>query len=137
MVLLEIIGGRKNFDPIETSEKSHFPSYAFKMLEEGKLRDILDSKLTIDIENDERVFTAIKVALWCVQEDMHLRPSMTKVVQMLEGLCAVPQPPTSSPLGARLYTNIFRSTSEEGTSSGPSDCNSDAYLSAVRLSGPR
>lgn len=137
MVLLEIIGGRKNFDPIETSEKSHFPSYAFKMLEEGKLRDILDSKLTIDIENDERVFTAIKVALWCIQEDMHLRPSMTKVVQMLEGLCAVPKPLTSSPLGARLYTGLFKSTSEEGTSSGPSDCNSDAILSAVRLSGPR
>jgi hypothetical protein len=136
MVLLEIIGGRKNFDPIETSEKSHFPSYAFKMLEEGKLRDILDSKLTIDIENDDRVFTAIKVALWCVQEDMQLRPSMTKVVQMLEGLSSVPQPPTSSPLGARMYNSIFKSSSE-GTSSGPSDCNSDAYLSAVRLSGPR
>ncbi|KAH7574123.1 hypothetical protein JRO89_XS03G0255000 [Xanthoceras sorbifolium] len=49
----------------------------------------------------------------------------------------IPQPPTSSPLAARLYTGFFKSISEEGTSSGPSDCNSDAYLSAVRLSGPR
>ncbi|KAG6706503.1 hypothetical protein I3842_07G224900 [Carya illinoinensis] len=129
MVLLEIIGGRKNFDPTETSEKSHFPSYAFKLLEEGKLRHILDSRLSTDV--NERVIAAIKVALWCIQEDMHLRPSMTKVVQMLEGLCAVPQPPSSSPLG------FFRSISEEGTSSGPSDCNNDANLSAVRLSGPR
>ncbi|XP_031376475.1 G-type lectin S-receptor-like serine/threonine-protein kinase SD2-5 isoform X2 [Punica granatum] len=136
MVLLEIIGGRKNFDPSETSEKSHFPSYAFKMMEEGKLRDLLDSCLTYD-ESDERVITAIKVALWCIQEDMALRPSMTRVVQMLEGLCPVPQPPTSSPLGGRLYSSFFKSISEEGTSSGPSDCNSDAYLSAVRLSGPR
>lgn len=136
MVLLEIIGGRKNYDPTETSEKSHFPAYAFKMLEEGKLREIFDSKVQID-ENDERVATAIKVALWCVQEDMHLRPPMTKVVQMLEGLCHVPQPPTSSPISSRLYASFFKSTSEQGTSSGPSDCNSDAYLSAVRLSGPR
>ena len=136
MVLLEIIGGRKSFDPEETSEKSHFPSYAFKMLEEGKLGDIIDSRLNINV-NDERVSTAIKVALWCIQEDMHLRPSMTKVVQMLEGLSAVPHPPTSSPLGFRLYSSFFRSVSEEGTSSGPSDYNSDAYLSAVRLSGPR
>lgn len=136
MVLLEIIGGRKNYDPSESSEKSHFPSYAFKMLEEGKLRDLLDSKLRID-EKEDTVYTAIKVALWCIQEDMHLRPSMTKVVQMLEGLCNVPDPPTSSPLGARLYSSFFKSISEEGTSSGPSDCNSDAYLSAVRLSGPR
>ncbi|EOY29477.1 S-domain-2 5 isoform 1 [Theobroma cacao] len=140
MLLLEIIGGRKNFDPEESSEKSYLPSYAFKMLDEGKLRDILDSRLSIQGE-DERVFTAGKVALWCIQEDMHLRPSMTKVVQMLEGLSPVPKPPMSSPLGSRLYSNFFKSMtmSGEGTSSasGPSDCNSDAYLSAVRLSGPR
>ncbi|KAJ7966186.1 Receptor protein kinase [Quillaja saponaria] len=136
MVLLELIGGRKNFDPTETSEKSHFPSYAIKMMEEGKLRDILDIRLKID-EDDERIFNAIKVALWCIQEDMSVRPPMTKVVQMLDGLSPVPQPPTSSPLGHRLYSSFFKSISEEGTSSGPSDCNSDAYLSAVRLSGPR
>jgi len=136
MLLLEIIGGRKNFDPTESSEKSHFPSYAFKMMEEGKLKEILDSKLRLD-NDDDRVSTSIKVALWCIQEDMNLRPSMTKVVQMLEGLSPVPLPPASSPLGSRLYSSFFKSTSEEGTSSGPSDCNSDAYLSAVRLSGPR
>ncbi|CBI21046.3 unnamed protein product, partial [Vitis vinifera] len=102
----------------------------------GKLRDLLDSRLEVD-EEDERVSTAIKVAMWCIQEDMHQRPSMMKVVQMLEGLCAVPQPPTTSQMGSRFYSGFFKSISEEGTSSGPSDCNSDAYLSAVRLSGPR
>ncbi|CAJ1972076.1 unnamed protein product [Sphenostylis stenocarpa] len=131
MVLLEIIGGRKNYDPRETSEKSHFPSFAFKMIEEGKEREILDSKLET-YENDERVQTAVKVALWCIQEDMSLRPSMTKVIQMLEGLCTVPKPPTCSVLGYRFYSN-----SDAGTSSGPSDCNSDTNLSAARLSGPR
>ncbi|KAG7024459.1 G-type lectin S-receptor-like serine/threonine-protein kinase SD2-5, partial [Cucurbita argyrosperma subsp. argyrosperma] len=136
MVLLEIVGGRKNFDSTETSEKGHFPSYAFKMLEEGRLENLLDPNLVIN-DGDERVFTAIKVALWCIQEDMHLRPPMTRVVQMLEGLCAVPPPPTSSPLGSRLFSSFFKSVSEGGTSSGPSDCNSDAYLSAVKLSGPR
>lgn len=136
MVLLEIIGGRKNFDAHESSEKSHFPSYAFKMMEEGRLREILDSQMLID-EEDERVSSAIKVALWCIQDDIYLRPSMAKVVQMLEGLCSVPPPPTASQMGSRLYSNFFKSMSEGGTSSGPSDCNSDAYLSAVRLSGPR
>ncbi|GMN45435.1 hypothetical protein TIFTF001_014624 [Ficus carica] len=136
MLLLEIIGGRKNFDPTKSSEKSHFPSYAFRMLEEGKLRDILDWKVETE-ENDNRVSIAIKVALWCIQEDMSLRPSMTKVVQMLEGLCTVPSPPTSSPLGSRFLSGFLKSNSDEGTSSGPSEYNSDAYLSAVRLSGPR
>ncbi|PRQ26744.1 putative protein kinase RLK-Pelle-SD-2b family [Rosa chinensis] len=59
--------GRKNYDQSESSEKSQFPSYAFKMLKEGKMKDIVDSKLKI---------TAIIVALWRIQQDMCLRPSM-------------------------------------------------------------
>lgn len=136
MLLLEIVGGRKNYDPTEASEKSHFPSYAFKMLEEGKLRDVLDASGGTHGE-DESVSDAVKVALWCIQEDMSARPSMTKVVQMLEGLCPVPPPPTSTPVRARFFSGMFNSSSEAGTSSAPSDYNSDAYLSAVRLSGPR
>lgn len=139
MVLLEIIGGRKNYDPSESSEKSHFPSYAFRMMEEGKLKDLIDRNLKVE-EKDERVSIAIKVALWCIQDDMSLRPSMGKVVQMLEGLCHVPSPPTASQMGSRLFSSYLKSLSGEGTSSGtsaPSDCNSDAYLSAVQLSGPR
>ncbi|KAF6156681.1 hypothetical protein GIB67_017817 [Kingdonia uniflora] len=134
MLLLELIGGRKNYDPSESSEKAHFPTYAFKMIEERKLSDIFDPKLTIDDE-DERVFIAIKVALWCIQEDMYLRPSMSKVIQMLEGLCVVPQPPNSSQMGSRLFSNFFKSISEGGTSSG--DCKSDGYISNIQLSGPR
>ncbi|CAA6666400.1 unnamed protein product [Spirodela intermedia] len=127
-----------NFDPSETSEKAHFPSYAFKMMEEGKLREVLDSTLLLS-DKDDSVETTIKVALWCIQEDMTLRPSMAKVVQMLEGLTDVPQPPTSSQMGFRLYANLIKTMSEEGSSaaSGPSDWNSEALLSAVRLSGPR
>ncbi|KAF3543304.1 hypothetical protein DY000_02010133 [Brassica cretica] len=139
MVLLELIGGRKNYDPSESSEKCHFPSYAFKMMEEGKLLEIVDGKMKNFDVDDERVQRTMKTALWCIQEDMHLRPSMSKVVQMLEGVFPVVQPPSSSTLGSRLYSSFFKSISEEGggTSSGPSDCNSENYISAVRLSGPR
>ncbi|XP_010432736.1 PREDICTED: G-type lectin S-receptor-like serine/threonine-protein kinase SD2-5 [Camelina sativa] len=140
MVLLELIGGRKNYDPSETSEKCHFPSFAFKKMEEGKLMDIVDGKMkNVDV-SDERVQRAMKTALWCIQEDMQTRPSMSKVVQMLEGVFPVVQPPSSSTMGSRLYSSFFKSISEDGgatTSSGPSDCNSENYLSAVRLSGPR
>lgn len=137
VVLLEIVGGRKSYDPSETSEKSYFPSLAFKKLEEGKFKELLDSSIEVE-EGDERVLTAIKVALWCIQEDMSLRPSMAKVVQMLEGVTAVPHPPASSPLGSRLHPNLFRITSDEGTStSGTTDRNDDSYLSDVQLSCPR
>ncbi|KAJ8437712.1 hypothetical protein Cgig2_008338 [Carnegiea gigantea] len=110
------------------------------MMEQGKLEEILDSSLTYK-PYDESVQNAIKVALWCIQEDTSIRPSMTKVVQMLEGLCPVPHPPMTSFSGSRLFSTFFKSMSEEGTatgtSSGPSDCNSYAYMSAERLSGPR
>ncbi|KAA3477650.1 G-type lectin S-receptor-like serine/threonine-protein kinase SD2-5 [Gossypium australe] len=138
MLLLEIIGGRKNFDPSECSEKSYFPSFAFKML--GKLIDILDPRLSIE-GKEESIYTAIKVALWCIQEDMHLRSSMNKVVQMLEGLFPVPKPPMSSPLGSRLHSGSFESTGVIGdgtiSASALSEFNGGDYLSAVRLSGPR
>ncbi|AES59020.1 putative protein kinase RLK-Pelle-SD-2b family [Medicago truncatula] len=136
MVLLEIIGGRKNYDPKENSEKSHFPSFAYKMMEQGKMEDLIDSEVKI-CENDVRVEIALNVAFLCIQEDMCLRPSMNKVVQMLEGLCDVPKVPNGSPLGSKFYLNLLRPTSESGTSSEPTEVNSDAYLSAVRLSGPR
>ncbi|KAF8035878.1 hypothetical protein BT93_C1793 [Corymbia citriodora subsp. variegata] len=100
------------------SEKSDVYSY-------GKLREILDPDLEIS-ERDEAVSIAIKVASWCIQEDMNLRPSMLKVVQMLQGVCPVPQPLTSSPQGCRFFPRFFK----------PED-HSDTSLSAVHLSGPR
>uniref|UniRef100_A0A175YN22 Uncharacterized protein n=1 Tax=Daucus carota subsp. sativus TaxID=79200 RepID=A0A175YN22_DAUCS len=136
MVLLEIIGGRKNYDTSETEEKCHFPSYAFKMMEQGKLKDILDVKLQI-AEDDERVSIAIKVGLRCLQYDMHLRPSMTKVVQMLEQVSPVPPPPSSQQMNSHIYLSSFKSTSEHSTSLEPLNLNSCADFSAVRLSGPR
>lgn len=139
MVLLEIIGGRKNFIHEEASEKAYFPAYAFKQIEEQKLENLLDPELDYD-PSDERLSRAVKVALWCIQEDFSLRPSMGKVVQMLEGLMYIPQPPVSYQTGFRIHNSLLKSTSEEGTSSNPSnpsDYNSEDMLSAIRLSGPR
>ena len=137
MVLLELIGGRKNYDPSESSEKCHFPSYAFKMMEEGKLLEIVDGEMKNVDANDERVQRAMRTALWCIQEDMQLRPSMSKVVQMLEGVFPVVQPSSSSSMGSRLYASSISEESGGGKSSGPTDFYSENDLSAVRLSGPR
>ncbi|XP_044354108.1 G-type lectin S-receptor-like serine/threonine-protein kinase SD2-5 [Triticum aestivum] len=110
MVLLEIISGRRNFDPMEVSEKAHFPPFVFKKMEEGDLRSIFDSKLNYDGDDDQRGRTT-KVSLWCIQEDFCQRPSMSKVVQMLEGVCDVPQPPTSSRTVSTLHTAAYESSS--------------------------
>ncbi|CAN1294427.1 G-type lectin S-receptor-like serine/threonine-protein kinase SD2-5 [Linum perenne] len=123
ILLLEIIGGRKNYDSEESSDRFHFPSYSFKMFEEGKIRDIMDPNLVINSDNDLNVVNAIKIALWCIQDEMQLRPTMTRVVQMLQGICDVPDPPTPSELCPRPYTNFLKCSSKEGNSSGISNYN--------------
>ncbi|XP_020228969.1 G-type lectin S-receptor-like serine/threonine-protein kinase SD2-5 [Cajanus cajan] len=135
MLLLEIVGGRKNYDQWEGAEKAHFPSYVFRMMEEGKLKEVLDPKIDID-EKDERVVVALKVALWCIQDDVNLRPSMTKVTQMLEGLCLVPDPPSLSQSGT--FSAFMKLSSGEATnSSGQASFFSNVPMSCVQLSGPR
>ncbi|XP_014501398.1 G-type lectin S-receptor-like serine/threonine-protein kinase SD2-5 [Vigna radiata var. radiata] len=134
MLLLEIIGGRKNYDQWEGAEKAHFPSYVFRMMDEGKLKEVLDPKIDID-KKDERVETALKVALWCIQDDVSLRPSMSKVSQMLEGLCVVPDPPSLSQAGT--YSAFMKLSSGEATSSGQASFFSNVPMSCVQLSGPR
>ncbi|KAK1551606.1 hypothetical protein Q3G72_001173 [Acer saccharum] len=49
-----------------------------------------DEEASNDMKRVERV---VKVALWCIQEDASLRPSMKKVTQMLEGVIEVSVPP--------------------------------------------
>ncbi|PQQ07383.1 G-type lectin S-receptor-like serine/threonine-protein kinase SD2-5 [Prunus yedoensis var. nudiflora] len=134
MVLLEIIGGKRNFDPGDSSAKGHFPSYAFKLLEEGNMKQFLDPNLDVD-DNDERVVSAIKVALWCIQDEMQLRPPMTKVIQMLEGLCTLPPPPISPSMSGPRFSFLQWSSKDATSSSGLSNYNSE--MSDVRLSGPR
>ncbi|CAN0900487.1 G-type lectin S-receptor-like serine/threonine-protein kinase SD2-5 [Linum grandiflorum] len=138
ILLLEIIGGRKNYESEESSERSHFPSYSFKMFEEGKLRDIVDPKLVIEDDNDVNVVNAIKVALWCIQDEMQLRPPMTRVVQMLEGICDVPDPPTPSESCPRPYNNFLKwSSNSSGFSNNYNYNSSSTFVSDSQLSGPR
>uniref|UniRef100_A0A0D3A2M9 Non-specific serine/threonine protein kinase n=1 Tax=Brassica oleracea var. oleracea TaxID=109376 RepID=A0A0D3A2M9_BRAOL len=86
----------------------------------------------VDIVNDARVGRAMKTAFWCIQEDMHLRPSMSKAVQMLEGVFPVLQPPSSSTLDPNRYTRLeLRSISEE------SDGRTSSSVFHSELSGPR
>lgn len=131
MVLLEIIGGRKNYDPDECSEKVCFASYAVNMLEEGRAKEIVDPGMKID-GNDERIIVSIRVALWCVQEEMQLRPSMTRVVQMLEGLCDVEEPPAPN-----YWRSLAKSSGGDGTPDEKVDNCRTSFLSAVHLSRPR
>ncbi|CAN6911772.1 unnamed protein product [Brassica oleracea] len=108
------------------SEKSDVYSYGMNVDWE------MEEEEGVDIVNDARVGRAMKTAFWCIQEDMHLRPSMSKAVQMLEGVFPVLQPPSSSTLDPNRYTRLeLRSISEE------SDGRTSSSVFHSELSGPR
>ncbi|BFG34879.1 hypothetical protein CerSpe_211530 [Prunus speciosa] len=82
ILLLEMVGGRKNFKVMEDSTSQvYFPEWIYNLLEQG-------NDLRIHIGDDEGdVAIARKLAivgLWCIQWHPIDRPSMKVVVQMLE-----------------------------------------------------
>ncbi|KAK7328390.1 hypothetical protein VNO77_22495 [Canavalia gladiata] len=100
MVLLEIVGGRKNMCLVEDEKNKsktkwqYFPKIVNERVREGRFMEIVDHRLLECGGVDERkVRTLVYVALWCVQERPRLRPSMAQVVDMLEGRVRVEQPP--------------------------------------------
>uniref|UniRef100_A0A2N9I632 Receptor-like serine/threonine-protein kinase n=1 Tax=Fagus sylvatica TaxID=28930 RepID=A0A2N9I632_FAGSY len=93
-------------------------SVAFAMGEEEALIDwayecYKDKKLEKLIENDEearndkkRLERFVIVAIWCIQEDPSLRPSMKKITQMLEEVIEVSVPPRPSFYASSPPSNI-------------------------------
>lgn len=64
-------------------------------------------KLEKQVENEDeanndmkRVKRLVMVAMWCIQEDPSLTPSMKKVVQMLEGVIEISLPPCPFPFSS-------------------------------------
>ncbi|XP_059072430.1 rust resistance kinase Lr10 isoform X1 [Cryptomeria japonica] len=88
MVLLEIVGGRKNIElQADRSSQLYLPEWVFKLMQNGQLEMMLRGrgKEEIKWEDEEKARRLAKVGLWCIQYNSRDRPSMSRVVQMLEG----------------------------------------------------
>ncbi|XP_077229401.1 G-type lectin S-receptor-like serine/threonine-protein kinase At5g24080 [Tasmannia lanceolata] len=92
MLLLEIIGGRRNVDMSLDTEDFFYPGWAFKELTNGTPGKVADRRLKGRVEEEELV-RALSVAFWCIQDEVWLRPSMGEVVKMLEGSLEIKAPP--------------------------------------------
>jgi serine/threonine protein kinase len=91
MVVLEIIGGRKNYNKRADSDKCYFPAWALSMAVVGRELEVIDSRLSGDDDFDgKQAIRLLQIGFLCIQEDAHSRPSMRAVVQMLEGEKEVP-----------------------------------------------
>ncbi|GJS99258.1 leaf rust 10 disease-resistance locus receptor-like protein kinase-like 2.4 protein [Tanacetum coccineum] len=83
MMVLEMTGARKNNNANLTStDETYFPDLIHKRVETG-------DKLGVDgvttEEEDELTRKMVTVGLWCIQSDPSDRPSISKVIEMLEG----------------------------------------------------
>ncbi|KAL2509326.1 Protein kinase superfamily protein [Forsythia ovata] len=110
MMVLEMVGETKNFDVnSDRSSEIYFPHWIYKHLEQNSQFDI--NRIANEDEH-LMIRKMIIVGLWCIQNDPTIRPSMTRVLEMLEGniesLQIPPKPFISSP--KRLAANF--STSE-------------------------
>ncbi|GKV16774.1 hypothetical protein SLEP1_g27365 [Rubroshorea leprosula] len=119
MMVLEMIGGRKKVN-VEVSHTSeiYFPSWLYKQLEKPEK---LNLDRVIAEEEEEITRKMIIVSLWCIQTFPSNRPSMSRVVEMLQGsLEALPIPPqdcsttssSSSSNPSIMQVNSYSSTSD-------------------------
>ncbi|XP_038901905.1 G-type lectin S-receptor-like serine/threonine-protein kinase LECRK3 [Benincasa hispida] len=96
ILLLEIICCRKSFEEkVEDEEQMVLTDWAYDCFKERKVEILVenDEEAKMDLK---RVKKFVMIAIWCIQEDPSLRPTMKKVLQMLEGAIEVSFPPDPS-----------------------------------------
>ncbi|XP_060203763.1 G-type lectin S-receptor-like serine/threonine-protein kinase At5g24080 isoform X2 [Lycium barbarum] len=115
MLLLEIIGGRRNFDMTCDAEDFFYPGWAYKEMTEGTPEKVVDRRLEGAIEKEE-LMRALMVAFWCIQDEVSTRPTMGEVVKMLEGSVDInmpPMPQTVLELIEEGLDHVYRSMKRE------------------------
>ncbi|WOH12432.1 hypothetical protein DCAR_0831936 [Daucus carota subsp. sativus] len=97
MLLMEMAGQRRNLKPlVDQISQIYYPSWIYDQISQGKEIEMEEAT------DDERKLTKkmIIVAMWCIQMKPSERPSMNKVIDMLEGdyeLLVMPPKPLICP----------------------------------------
>ncbi|PWA95930.1 Concanavalin A-like lectin/glucanase, subgroup [Artemisia annua] len=83
MMVLEMTGARKNkIANLTSASEAYFPEWIHKQVEAG---DSLGVDEVTTEEEEELARKLVTVSLWCIQSDPSDQPSISKVVEMLEG----------------------------------------------------
>ncbi|XP_060190398.1 G-type lectin S-receptor-like serine/threonine-protein kinase LECRK1 [Lycium barbarum] len=93
VLLLELICCRKNYEQeVENENEIILVEWALDCYKRNELHLLVDNdeEALVDIKRFEKF---LMVAIWCIQEIPALRPSMNKVILMLEGSVEVSIPP--------------------------------------------
>ncbi|TVU41102.1 hypothetical protein EJB05_14596, partial [Eragrostis curvula] len=137
MLLLDIVGRRRNFNEVVPESQQWFPKLAWTKYESGNLMELIilpsrDSET--EQPNDdlqqckELVERMCKVAFWCVQQHPEARPPMDVVLKMLEGEMdiAAPVNPFQHLMAPPVVVNRWMTTA---TSSGSGNTTSANVIS--------
>ncbi|PIA33891.1 hypothetical protein AQUCO_03900030v1 [Aquilegia coerulea] len=87
IVVLEIMSGRRNVDHSRPEEEEDSLLHLVKTkAEENQLFDVVDKQSGDILHHQEAAVRIIRTAILCLQTDSTIRPSMSMVVNILEGL---------------------------------------------------
>ncbi|GFS44001.1 cyclin d4;2 [Actinidia rufa] len=79
---------------VSNADEIILSSWVYKCFDAGELYKLVGDE-NVASRTLQRM---VKVGLWCIQDDPALRPSMKKVILMLEGTVDIPVPPNPSPV---------------------------------------
>ncbi|KAL3533661.1 hypothetical protein ACH5RR_007182 [Cinchona calisaya] len=117
MLLLEMVGRRKNIDAtVQNVSQVYFPEWAYGRLVNGE-----DLRIQVEEDGEDKIARQLAVVgLWCIQWNPVERPSITFVLQMLEGneenLSLPPNPFTSKDPINPTNPSVHRRTLGSGLS---------------------
>ncbi|KAL2524289.1 putative LRR receptor-like serine/threonine-protein kinase RFK1 [Abeliophyllum distichum] len=92
VVVLEIVSGKSNNNYMPSSNFTCLLDLACHLKETNNIDELLDKRLGSQV-NPEEVEKMVKVAVLCTNATSSVRPTMSEVVQMLEGQMAIPDVP--------------------------------------------
>ncbi|CAN4078461.1 unnamed protein product [Withania somnifera] len=116
MLLMEMLDLKRNVVANEETSSQYFPYWIYDKFDKGK-------EIVVDEDaNDDEKKMATKLSLvawWCIQTNPVQRPSMSKVVEMLEGEVEVlevrPQPLQSQPIVHQIIESSMTFSSDSMT----------------------
>ncbi|XP_078175335.1 LEAF RUST 10 DISEASE-RESISTANCE LOCUS RECEPTOR-LIKE PROTEIN KINASE-like 2.5 [Carex rostrata] len=130
MMVLEMVGGRRNAKPsAENSSQVYFPHWLYDCLVEGSSLQACD----ISIETEEIAKKMGMVGLWCTQTSPANRPSMNRVVEMLEKNLDELEMPPKPYLCSLPHSTILSDTSHTPKFGLNSESDSDCLVGANSL----
>ncbi|KAG0557806.1 hypothetical protein KC19_11G158400 [Ceratodon purpureus] len=84
VLCLEVLSGRRNIDETMPLDEIYLSKWAWKLHGEGKLMDLVDPTLVLSEDEKLEVPRLINIALLCSQDAAEQRPTMARVVAMLQ-----------------------------------------------------